>query len=72
MYGIGTIALSICKSRIETASILGRDCTDVKQELMIADRNFKSGEFTMGFIILHHAFDSSNNFINRATDVNQV
>jgi len=72
MYGIGTIALSICKSRIETASVLGRDCTDVKQEFMVADQNFKSGEFTMGFIILHHAFDSSNNFINRATEVNQV
>ena len=72
MNGIVTIALSICKSRIETASLLGRDCTDVKQEFMAADRNFKSGEFTMGFIILHHAFDSSNNFINRITEVNKI
>ena len=70
MYKIGTIALSICKSRIEMASVLGRDCTDVKQEFVVADRNFKSGEFTMGFIILHHAFDSSNNVINRITEVN--
>jgi hypothetical protein len=70
MYEIGTIALSICKSRIEMASVLGRDCMDVKQEFVVADRNFKSGEFTMGFIILHHAFDSSNKVINRITEAN--
>jgi hypothetical protein len=70
--GIGTIALSLCKSRIETASILGRDCTEAKQGFMVADRNFKSGEFMIGFITLHHAFDSCNNLINRATEVNQI
>ena len=66
---LGTIGLSICKSRIDTASIQGRNCTDIQQEYEAADRYFKSGEFTMGFIILHRAFDSCNNLIKAATEV---
>jgi hypothetical protein len=70
--GIETIALSLCKSRIETASILRINCTDAKQGFMAAGQNFKSGEFTIGFILLHHAFDSCNNLINQATEGNQI
>lgn len=55
---IGTIALSICKSRIDTATILGRNCTDIEQEYTEAERSFQSGEYIAGFDILHHALDS--------------
>jgi hypothetical protein len=69
MHLLGTIGLSICKSRIDTASIQGRNCTDIQQEYEAADRYFKSGEFILGFIILHRAFDSCNNLIKAATEV---
>ncbi|MCX6663347.1 MAG: hypothetical protein NTZ75_03790 [Euryarchaeota archaeon] len=51
---IGKIALSICKSRIETAAIQGRNCTEYEQEYTAADQYFKSGEYTIGFAILQH------------------
>jgi hypothetical protein len=69
MHLLGTIGLSIYKSRIDTASIQGRNCTDIQQEYEAADRYFKSGEFTRGFIILHRAFDSCNNLIKAVTEV---
>jgi hypothetical protein len=51
---IGKIALSICKSRIETAAIQGRNCTEYEQEYTAADHCFKSGEYAIGFAILQH------------------
>jgi hypothetical protein len=51
---IGKIALSICKSRIETAAIQGRNCTEYEQEYTAADQYFKSGEYAIGFAILQH------------------
>jgi hypothetical protein len=51
---IGKIALSICKSRIETAVIQGRNCTEYEQEYTAADQYFKSGEYAIGFAILQH------------------
>jgi hypothetical protein len=72
MFLLGTIALSICKSRIVTASIIGKNCTDVKQEYIEADQYFNSGEFMRGFVVLHHAFDSCNKFIHGEIVVNQV
>jgi hypothetical protein len=49
---LGKIALSICKSRIETAAIQGRNYIDYEQEYTTADQYFKSGEYTIGFAIL--------------------
>ena len=66
---IGKIALSTCKSRIETAAIQGRNCTEYEQEYTAADQYFKSGEYTTGFAILHHTFDSCNTVIKGVTKV---
>ncbi|VVB60660.1 Uncharacterised protein [uncultured archaeon] len=66
---LGTIGLSICKSRIDAASIHGINCTDIQQEYEAADRYFKSGEFALGFIILHRAFDSCNNLIKEEIEI---
>jgi hypothetical protein len=66
---IEKIALSICKSRIETAVIQGRNCTEYEQEYTAAHQYFMSGEFTTGFAILHHTFDSCNSVIEGAAEL---
>jgi hypothetical protein len=66
---LGTIALSICKSKIDTVSVQRKNCSEIQQEYIEADRYFKSGEYTMGFVLLQLIFDSCNNLIKVATEV---
>jgi len=68
MFILGTIALSICKSRIDTVSIQGKNCTEIQQDYTAADRYFQSGEYTIGFVLLQQTFDSCNNLINAETE----
>lgn len=69
MQILGKIALSICKSRINTVSILVKNYTDIQQEYTVADRYMKSGEFTKGFFLLQHTFDSCNELIKNVSEV---
>jgi hypothetical protein len=66
---IGKIALSIGKSRIEIAAILGINCTEYEQEYTVADQYFKSGVYIIGFMILQHTFDSCNTVIKGAAEL---
>ncbi len=66
---LGTIALSICKSKIDIVSIQRKNCTEIQQEYIEADRYFKSGEYTIGFVLLRHTFDSCYSLIKVVTDV---
>jgi hypothetical protein len=66
---LGTIALSICKSRVDTASFQGKNCTKIQQEYTTADRYFQSGEYSMGFVLLKHTFDSCNNLIKAEIEI---
>jgi hypothetical protein len=63
---IGKIALSICKSRIEKAAIRGRNWVEYEQAYIAAHQYFISGEYTTGFTILHHIFDSYDSVIKEA------
>jgi hypothetical protein len=65
---LGTIALSICKSRIDIASIQGKNCTDIQQEYTAVDQYFKTGEFTIGFVLLHNIFESCNDLPKVVTE----
>jgi len=69
MHILGTIALSICKSRIDAVSIQGGNCTEIQQDYEAAERYFKSGEFMMGFDLLQRTFDSCNNLIKVTIEV---
>ncbi len=66
---LGTIALSICQSKIDIVSVQQKNCSEIQQAYREADRYFKSGEYTMGFVLLQHIFDSCNNLIKVAPEV---
>jgi len=53
------IALSICKTRIDQATILGMNCTEENQEYSIAKHEFAAGETINGFIHIQHIFHST-------------
>lgn len=60
---IGTLALSICKSMIHTVTILGGNCTTIKEEYLTAEHLFQSSEYKTGFSYLDHVFNSFTFFI---------
>jgi hypothetical protein len=66
---IGKIALSICKSKIEIAAIQGRNWIDYEQGYTTAHQYFMSGDYTTGFAILYHIFDSCNSVIKRTAEL---
>jgi hypothetical protein len=66
---IGEIALSICKSRIETAATQGRNWIEYEQGYTAAHHYFMSGDYTTGFAILHHIFDSCDSVIKGAAEL---
>jgi hypothetical protein len=66
---IGKIALSICKSKIEVAVIQGRNWIDYEQGYTAAHQYFMSGDYTTGFAILYHIFDSCNSVIKGTAEL---
>lgn len=66
---LGTIALSICNSKINAILIQGKNCSEIQQEFFEADQYFKSGEYTKGCAILQHSFDSCNALLKDETGV---
>jgi len=56
---IEDIALSICKTRIDQATVLGMTCTEQHQEYATAEHDFSAGETTSGFSHLQHVFHST-------------
>jgi hypothetical protein len=56
---IEAIALSICKTRITQANVIGLPNTDQQQEYATAEHEFSEGNMVTGFALLQHIFHSA-------------